>query len=130
VGDKEKRRPDFETEGLLEGLEEGPREARRRLLERFFDAGFSFEELKDAVADDRLVLLPAEHVLGEEPRYTAREIAAKTGLPHEYLLAVLQPMVWLQQTLMNAPMERGTWRPHGRRARPSSRRDAAPAGCR
>ena len=81
-------RPDFEAEGLLEGLGERPREARRRLLERLFDAGFDLDQLKEAVANDRLVVLPAEHALGEEPRYTAEEISKKAGLPLEFFLAL------------------------------------------
>jgi len=84
------KRPDFEAEGLLEGLQEQAREARRRLLERLFDAGLSLEELKDAVANDRLVILPAEHALGEEPRYTARELGEKAGAPVEFFLAMRQ----------------------------------------
>ena len=40
---------DFEAEGLLEGLEEDEREARRTLLEQLSDAGVPDEELKKAV---------------------------------------------------------------------------------
>ena len=83
-------RPDFAARGLLQGLSQGPREARRRLLERLFDAGFSLEELEDAVAGDRLVLLPAEHALGTDSRYTAEDVSAKSGLPLEFFLAVAQ----------------------------------------
>jgi adenylate cyclase len=83
-------RPDFEAEGLLEDLPERPREARRRLLEHLFDAGFSLDELKDAVANDRLVILPAEHALGEEPRYTAREISESTGVPLDFFVSMRQ----------------------------------------
>jgi adenylate cyclase len=90
VGDEGKTKPDFEAEGLLEGLEERPREARRRLLERLFDAGFRLGELKEAVANDRLVLLPAEHVLGEEPRHTAREISEQSGVPLEFFQGALR----------------------------------------
>jgi adenylate cyclase len=84
------KRPDFEAEGLLNGLAERPREARRRLLERLFEAGVGLEELKDAVANDRLVVLSAEHALSEEPRYTAHELTNKAGVPLELFLAVRQ----------------------------------------
>jgi adenylate cyclase len=81
-------KPDFEAEGLLNGLDERPREARGRLLERLSDAGFSLAELKDAVANDRLVILPAEHALGDEPRYSALEISEKSGVPLDLFMAI------------------------------------------
>jgi adenylate cyclase len=40
-----------------------------------------------AVAEDRLVFLLLDRVLSGEPKYTAREVADKVGLPLEYLLA-------------------------------------------
>ena len=40
---------------------------------------FGLDELKQAVAEDRLALLPVERVLGG--RYTAAEIEERTGLP-------------------------------------------------
>lgn len=80
--------PDFEREGLLEELEGRPREARLRLLERLFEAGISLDHLKLAVAEDRLVILPAEHALGSEVRYSSRAVSDKVGVPLDYLLAV------------------------------------------
>lgn len=82
------RHPDFEAEGLLEGLKGRPREGRRRLLERMFEAGVSLDELRQAVGEDRLVILPAEHALGSEVRYSSREASDKIGVPLDYLLAV------------------------------------------
>ncbi|HEX6455067.1 MAG TPA: adenylate cyclase regulatory domain-containing protein [Solirubrobacterales bacterium] len=77
---------DFEAEGLLEGVDGAPREARLELLEQLAEEGCSLEELKDAVAAGRLTLLPVERALaGEGPRYTAREIAAKVELDLEVL---------------------------------------------
>jgi adenylate cyclase len=77
---------DFEAEGLLEGLEGAPREARRELLERLTGDGCTLEELKEAVAAGRLTLLPVERALaGEGPRYTAREIAEAVGLDLDVL---------------------------------------------
>lgn len=75
---------DFEAEGLLEDLEGEEREARRRLLQRLHEDGVSLQELKGAVAEERLVLLPLERVLGG--RLTVREIEQQSGLPTEVLL--------------------------------------------
>ena len=77
---------DFEAEGLLEGVEGGPRQARLELLEQLHGEGCSLEELRDAVAAGRLTLLPVERALaGEGPRYTAREIAELAGIELESL---------------------------------------------
>ncbi len=72
---------DFAAAGLLDGLDGEAREARLELLERLHHDGVSVAELKDAVAENRLALLPVERELGG--RYTAEEIAAKTGVPVE-----------------------------------------------
>lgn len=78
---------DFEAEGLLEGLEGEPREARLELLERLYGEGCSLDELKEAVAAGRLTLLPVERQLaGKGPRYTAREIAEIADLDLDLLL--------------------------------------------
>jgi adenylate cyclase len=77
---------DFESEGLLEGLEGEPRQARLDLLERLYGEGCSLDELKEAVAAGRLTLLPVERTLaGEGPRYTAREIAEIADLDLDLL---------------------------------------------
>lgn len=77
---------DFEAEGLLEGLDGRERDARRRLLEELAAEGVPLEELKRAVAEDRLSLLPVERVLaGEGPRYTAVEVAERAGVEVELL---------------------------------------------
>jgi adenylate cyclase len=73
--------PDFEAEGLLEGLDEADeRAARLELLEQLYADGVSLDELKAAVNESRLVLLPVERVLSGEPRYSARDLAKETGL--------------------------------------------------
>ncbi len=72
---------DFESEGLLEGVEGEAREARRQLLERLAGEGVTLEELRDAVAAGRLTLLPVERSLaGDGPRLTLREVAAEAGV--------------------------------------------------
>lgn len=75
---------DFEAAEFLDDLQGPEREARRRLLEKLSEDGFDPEELREAVAEDRLALLPVERVLGG--CFTAREIEAKTGLPAHTLL--------------------------------------------
>ena len=78
-------RTDFEAEGLLEGLDEPGREARLRLLSELADAGVPLEELRHAVSENRLALLPVERVLGGESRHTAAEVAERSGLEPEFL---------------------------------------------
>ena len=77
---------DFAAAGLLDGLEGDERKAREQLLESLAAEGFTLEELKDAVAEDRLALLPVERVLGG--RYTAKEIEERTGLSAEFLMRI------------------------------------------
>ncbi len=78
---------DFEAEGLLEGLKGEAREARLALLRDLADAGIALEELKAAVAEGRLVLLPVERVFEPDgERYTAKEVAEKSGLALESVL--------------------------------------------
>lgn len=76
---------DFAAEGLLDGLQGPAREARLRLLTRLHADGVSLEELRAAVADDTLFLLPAERLIGGETRYTRDEVARMTGLDPAFL---------------------------------------------
>jgi adenylate cyclase len=84
---------DFEAEGLLGNLTGKAREARLALLQELVDQGVSLEELKRAVEENRLVLLPVERVFEEgENRYTATEIAERAGLEHQFLVKLLQAL--------------------------------------
>ncbi len=76
---------DFEKEGLLEGLDPDERKSRRKLLEELTEDGFELEDLREAVEQDRLALLPVEVVLGGEPTYTAEEVADETMLESDFL---------------------------------------------
>lgn len=77
---------DFEAEGLLEGLDGEAREGRRRLLGELAADGVSLDELRRAIAEDRLALLPVERALaGGDGRYTADQVAEKAGVPREFL---------------------------------------------
>jgi adenylate cyclase len=84
---------DFEAEGLLGNLTGEAREARLALLNELADEGVSLEELKRAVGENRLVLLPVERVFdsGTE-HYTARQIAELAGLEQDFLLRLLRAL--------------------------------------
>ena len=77
---------DFEAAGLLDGLEGDELAARRDLLERLAADGVGLEELRAAVAEDRLALLPVERVFGA--RYTAAEVAELSGLAEPMVVQV------------------------------------------
>ncbi len=85
---------DFEAEGLLEGLTEGrDREARLELLRRLHDQGVSLEELRTAVAEQRLVFLPVQLALDQRPeRYAREEVAERSGAPLEFLRRLWRAM--------------------------------------
>jgi adenylate cyclase len=84
---------DFEAEGLVDGLEGDAREARLALLQDLSDAGIPLEELKRAVEENRLVLLPVERIFhGGEERYSAAEIAEGSGIELDFLLRLLQAL--------------------------------------
>ena len=70
---------------MLEGLDGKDRDARSALLRELHSAGVSLEELRSAVADERLIFLPVERALGEDPCYSPRQIAEETGLDFDFL---------------------------------------------
>jgi adenylate cyclase len=79
---------DWESEGLLEGLEDAAaRRARARLLDELHESGTSVEELRRLVREDKLVLAPVSRLLSSEERFTAREVAEKSGVDIEMLAA-------------------------------------------
>jgi adenylate cyclase len=94
---------DFEAEGLLEDLkDEEARKARLELLERLCDDGVELDELKQAVEEGRLVLLPIERVLaGDGKRYTQKEVAEKSGVE----LALLK-RIWRSLGMAEPPEDR------------------------
>jgi adenylate cyclase len=77
---------DFGAAGLLDGLEGEERTAREHLLERLVAEGFSLDELRGAVAERRLALLPVERLLGGT--YSAAEIEERTGVPASRVLRI------------------------------------------
>lgn len=75
----------FEAEGLLEGVEGDARDARLRLLTELAADGVALEELRSAVAEERLALLPIERVLdGAGERLTGSELAERSGIELDY----------------------------------------------
>jgi adenylate cyclase len=76
---------DFEAEGMLEGLEGDEREARRKLLEQLSEKGVSDEELRKAVEEQRLALLPVELALGSDKTLTAEEVAERAGVSVDFV---------------------------------------------
>lgn len=72
---------DWEAEGLLDGCaDDAAGDARRALLDKLHGDGVPLDELRRAVAEQRLALLPVDRLLSSEARYTAREIAERSGL--------------------------------------------------
>jgi adenylate cyclase len=75
---------DYQAEGLLDGVDGDEREARRELLDLLTQDGASLSELKHAVQEERLAFLPVERVLSGEGKYTAGEVAERSGLDPEF----------------------------------------------
>jgi adenylate cyclase len=76
---------DWDAEGLLDDCtDDRARDARRALLERLHGEGVSVEDLRAAVAEQRLALLPVDRELSSEARFSAREIAERSGLELEF----------------------------------------------
>jgi adenylate cyclase len=81
-------RPDFAALGLLDGLDEQARAARLELLDHLLADGCTVEELRAAVAEGRLAVLPAERALGTRGSMTTRDVASAAGVELEALEAV------------------------------------------
>jgi adenylate cyclase len=77
---------DFEGEGLLDDLEQSEREARLQLLQELEAEGVPVEELRSAVEEDRLAILPVERALEGEERYTGPQLAEIVGLELDFLV--------------------------------------------
>ena len=76
---------EFEREGLLEGLADEEREARIDLLRQLVEVGVSMDDLKRAVAEDRLAMLPIEMVFTRECKYTLRDAMEASGLDDDFV---------------------------------------------
>ncbi len=60
---------DFEVEGLLDGVHGSARMARERLLRELLEDGLTLQELRDAMAKDRIALVPSEPLLQNGDRH-------------------------------------------------------------
>ena len=77
---------DFEAEGLLDGLDGEAARGAPQAPRRAGRDGVSLDELRVAVEEDRLALLPVERVLsGGEERLTAHEVAERAGVDEDFL---------------------------------------------
>ena len=77
---------DWEAERMLEGLDAEDRAAREKLLDELSDDGVPVDELRTAVAEDRLALLPVERLLsGGDERLTIDEAAERAGVDSDFL---------------------------------------------
>jgi adenylate cyclase len=83
---------DWEGEGLLEGLDDGERQGRVELLDHLHDEGCTVDELRQAVEEERLVLLPLERALSGDVSQSQREIAEASGLELERLVEFRQAL--------------------------------------
>jgi adenylate cyclase len=84
---------DWEAEGLLDGLEDdAARDARRQLLDHLHEDGCGVDELRAAVDEDRLVLLPVERFLAGDVSYSQRDIAEQAELDLDQLAAFRQAL--------------------------------------
>lgn len=84
---------DFEAEGLLGDLKGRARQARLALLQELADEGVPLEDLKHAVEEDRLVLLPVERAFDEgTDRYTLAELAEASGLDRGFIARLRQAL--------------------------------------
>jgi adenylate cyclase len=81
----------FAEAGLLDDVADGPeREARLALLRDLEADGVAPEEMREALAENRLPFLQLDRVLTGEPRYTPREVAERAGVPLDLVLDVRQ----------------------------------------
>lgn len=71
---------DWAEQGLLDDLDGDARAARVRLLDALHADGATADELRAAVAEDRLVFLPIERALGAPAVYTLAQLVERSAL--------------------------------------------------
>ncbi|MDX6614968.1 MAG: adenylate cyclase [Solirubrobacterales bacterium] len=81
---------DFEAEGLLVGVEGKARDARLQLLQTLADDGVSLDELRSAVEESRLALLPAERALTGKVKYSLDEIVELADVDLDFVRGQIQ----------------------------------------
>ncbi len=83
---------DFEAEGLLDGLAGEQRAERLALLRQLAADGVPLNELRRTTAAGTVMFLPADRVIVGDARYTAAEIAERTGIEPEMLTSMSRAM--------------------------------------
>ena len=83
---------DFEAEGLLEGLQGAEREERLALLGQLAARGVTVEHMRRNIESGRLVFMLAEQVIGGPAHYTAEDVAERSGVSLDFLLASRRAM--------------------------------------
>jgi len=83
---------DFAAEGLLDGLQGAARTERVALLEQLIGEGVPLSELRRATASGGIVYLAADRVIGGTERYTTSEVAQRSGISAEFLVAARRAM--------------------------------------
>jgi adenylate cyclase len=83
---------DFEAEGLLDGLDEQHRAERIGLLQQLVADGVPLAELRRSSLDGTVMFLPAERVLAGGERYTAAQIAERSGVDLDFLVSIRRAM--------------------------------------
>jgi adenylate cyclase len=83
---------DFESEGLLDGLEGAARSERLALLEKLAGEGVALSELRRTTATGTVMYLAADRVIVGTERFTAHEVAELSGVEEEYLVRVRRAM--------------------------------------
>jgi adenylate cyclase len=83
---------DFEAEGLLDGLEGEQRAERLALLQQLAADGVPLNELRRNTAAGTVMFLPADRIIVGDERYTAAEIAERTGIEPDMLNALSRAM--------------------------------------
>ena len=76
---------DFVQEGFFDGLDGAALAERQELLDWLVAEGFSDDQLRRAHRRGLLVFLAAEREVGGEPKYTAAEVAERSGADPELL---------------------------------------------
>jgi adenylate cyclase len=83
----------YDIDPLLEGLDGDEREARRSLCRELLDDGVAFDELRAAIEEGRLALLPIERTLQPPgPRYSFTELAEKSEIEPDFLATLIRSL--------------------------------------
>ena len=83
---------DFAAEGLLDGLDGPARADRVALLEQLAGEGIPLSELRRTTATGTIVLLPADRAIAGGERYTAEQVAERSGVDPDFLVAARRAM--------------------------------------